>query len=732
VSDDLREVRRQKAEAMRAEGTLPWAARFPRTHALAEAHALAAGEPQGAPGTEVAVAGRVLTIRRFGKLVFFHLLDGSGRCQALLDETRVGAEALERFERFVDRGDHVGVRGTTGRTRKGEPTVFARSWTFLSKALRPPPEKWHGLVDLETRQRQRYLDLVHHEGVRERFRFRTRFVQAVRAYLDAHGFEEVDTPVLQTKASGALARPFTTRHNALGIDLVLRIAPETWLKQCVAGGLDRVYEVARCFRNEGMDPSHLQDFTMLEWYAAYWDFEDNMAFTEGMILHLLDEVVGSRRITYAGRPIDWTPPWPRVDLLDLVRRDAGIDVAASVDAASLLRAIRARGIDLGRDDLERVGRGTLVDLLYKKVSRPALVNPVFVTGHPIDLSPLARKNDGDPGRTDRYQLVVNGWEVVNAYSELVDPLDQRARFEAQARAKAEGDEEALEVDEDYLEAMEHGMPPMSGFGMGIDRFVALLTDQENLREVVLFPLVKPRAEAPVEPSEPAPAFAPDPGTRLAGLVEPSAPAPEPAEEGTTHAADLIGHPADDVEDLGIDEARARALFDAWVTTPSLRRQMEHASLVMGALARRLGANERAWRLLGLLHNLDFDRVKEPERHTLVAAEVLRREGMHPAGRHAICAHNDKGIAHTGIRCTSRMDHAVSAAEAVVGLIHAASQVLPSKDVRDLALASLVKRFGNPKFAANVERDLIDRCQGLGLSREDFLALALDALKGAAP
>ena len=430
----------------------------------------------------------------------------------------------------------------------------------------------------------------------------------------------------------------------------------------------------------------------------------------------LDEVVGSRKVVYAGREIDWTPPWPRVDILDLVERDSGIDVTRHSDAASLLAEVRARRIDLGREGLDTLGRGTLVDLLYKKVSRPALVDPVFVTGHPIDLSPLARRNDLDPGRTDRYQLVVNGWEVVNAYSELVDPLDQRARFEAQAAAKARGDEEALEVDEDYLEAMEYGMPPMSGWGMGLDRFVALLADQENLREVVLFPLVKPRAEAPPAETEAA--------------VEPEA-VEATAEAAGTHVTDLLGHPADDVEDLGIDEARARALFDEWVTTPSLRRQMEHSALVMAALARRLGGNEEAWRLLGLLHNLDFDRVKEPERHTLVAAEVLRREGMHPAGRHAICAHNDKGLAHTGIRCESRLDHAVSCAEAVVGLVHAASQVLPSKDVKDLGLPSLLKRYENPKFAANVERDLIDRCEGLGLSREDFLELALEALRSGA-
>jgi predicted hydrolase (HD superfamily) len=340
---------------------------------------------------------------------------------------------------------------------------------------------------------------------------------------------------------------------------------------------------------------------------------------------------------------------------------------------------------------------------------------------------------------DRYQLVVNGWEVVNAYSELIDPLDQRARFEAQARAREAGDEEALELDEDYLEAMEYGMPPMSGWGMGVDRFVALLTDQDNLREAVLFPLMRPRepgagaSEAVGGQASPPTASAPQVGgarDAIGGGAVAGGVAAAGDTESPVLPADLLGHPVDDVEDLGITEARARALFDEWVVTPSLRRQMEQSAVVMAALARRLGANEGAWRLLGLLHNLDFDRVKEPERHTLVAAAVLRREGMHPGGIHAICAHTDDGLAHTGIRCTSRLDHAVSCAEAVVGLIHAASQVLPSKDVQDLELPSLLKRFSNPRFAVNVERRLIDRCQGLDLDRETFLALALEALKAA--
>src|SRR5262245_36918292 len=733
MANDQREVRLQKLEALRAAGVRPYADRFPKTHTLDAARRLAE-QKEGEP---VKVAGRVMTARAFGKLTFAHLLDASGRCQIALDEAFVGAEALERFDKLVDLGDFVGVEGKTFKTKKGEPTVKATGWTFLAKALRPLPEKWHGLSDREACYRERHLDLLSNPETRERFRLRTRIVRELRAYLDAAGFEEVDTPVLATKATGALARPFLTHHNALDIQCALRIAPETWLKKCVAGGIDRVYEVARCFRNEGMDPSHLQDFSMCEWYCAYWDFKDNMDFTEGLVLHLIDKAVGRRKVRWGENTMDFSPPWPRVRMRDLILKDCGVDYDRCPDAPSLRKAIAERGIVLDRDDLDVLGRGPLIDVLYKKVSRPRLVSPVFVTSHPIDLSPLARRNDADPRLTDRFQLVVNGWELVNAYSELVDPLDQRSRFEQQMAARAAGDEEAMEIDEDYLATMETGMPPMSGFGMGLDRFLCLLTNQENLRDVVLFPLMKPLASGESggsggEGASPpaAPASAPPARDSKAGAPPPPAsvrPASGASEVNDEFRA-LLGGPADDVKDVGVSWDRARAIFDEWVTTPSLRRQMESASAVMGELAKRLHKNEAAWRVIGLLHNMDYDRVKEPERHCLVAAEVLSKAGMHPSAIHAIAAHNDAGLAHTGIRCVSVMDHALSASEAVVGLVHAAARVLRSKDVKDLEVAYLVKRYKDKKFAPTIERDLIARCSGVGMSVDDFLALALDAVR----
>ena len=495
MTEDLAAVRRRKMEALRAAGVAVWPDRFPKSHDSAAARALFERlEPAlGAAGAEtsetVSVAGRVVLFRPMGKLVFGQVQDARGRIQFALKKDVLGAERFKLLLDHLDLGDFLGVTGPLFRTRTGEVTVRAAEAVFLGKALRPLPEKWHGLQDREACYRQRHLDLVGNPETIARFRLRSGFVRETRRHLEEHGFEEVDTPVLVTKPSGALARPFTTHHNSLDLDVYMRIAPETYLKRLVVGGYERVYEFARCFRNEGMDPSHLQDFTMLEWYAAYWNFEDNMRYTESLLREGLGRLLGSGPLEVRGRKVDLSKEWPRVRMLDLVEERTGIRVREHPEPADLRKAIAAKGIVL--EDAAKMGWGSLVDALYRKACRPHMDGPVFLVGHPIELSPLARRNDADPTIADRYQLVVAGWEIVNAYSELVDPIDQRERLAAQARARAGGDEEAMEMDEDYLAAMEHGMPPISGFGMGIDRVVALFSGAENLRDVVFFPLVRP-------------------------------------------------------------------------------------------------------------------------------------------------------------------------------------------------------------------------------------------------
>ena len=489
MAEDQIAARRAKRDFLREEGINPYPDRWERTHSLVTARELAEGTEN------VSIAGRVMLKRQVSKkMIFLTLQDRSGQMQACLRKDTLDDEQLRILRGGLDNGDFIGLRGTIWVTRTGEVTLDATVGAVLSKSLRPMPEKWAGLQDTETCYRQRYLDLVTNEETRERFRFRSRFVKAIRDYLDNHEFEEVETPVLQTKASGALAKPFTSHHNALDMEVTMRIAPETWLKRLLVGGYERVYEFARCFRNEGMDPSHLQDFTMLEYYVAYWSYRENMKFTQELLQDVVQKTTGSLKFTCIGsdggeREVDLAGDWPAVRMTDLIKEKAGVDVTEVRDPAELRTWCREHGIH--DESLDKLAYPSLVDLIYKRTVRPDLVGPVFVIGHPIELSPLARRNDDQPGITDRFQLLINGWEVVNAYSELVDPDDQAARFEEQAAHKAAGDAEALDTEDDYMLCMEYGMPPASGWGMGIDRMVALLKSQTNLRDAVLFPLMRP-------------------------------------------------------------------------------------------------------------------------------------------------------------------------------------------------------------------------------------------------
>lgn len=478
-----RDIRIGKLKLIREKGVNPYVDRFEKTHSLLQAKKLPLNTE------EVRTAGRILTVRLFGRLIFATLKDFSGKMQIALQEKVIGKEMFSFFKKFVDIGDFIGVEGSIFKTRAGEITLDTGKFELLSKTLRPLPEKWHGLTDQELIYRQRYLDLVMNDGTIERFLKRARIIKSIRDFLDASDFVEVETPVLHTKPSGAIATPFATHHNALDLDLYLRIAPETYLKRCIAGGFEKVYEFARSFRNEGLDPSHLQDFTMLEYYAAYWNYEDNMRFTENLIKHVLEEVNGSLNLVFGEKVLNFNKEWRRVPMRDIIKETTGIDYSLFSNAEDLRKELIKRNIEI--QSVETMGFGSIIDSIFKKAVRPEIIDPLFIIHHPIELSPLARRNDSNPMITDRFQLVVNGWEIVNAYSELIDPVDQRERLEEQARLHSKGDAEAMVMDEDFLTAMEHGMPPISGLGMGIDRFVCLITNQENLRDIILFPLMKP-------------------------------------------------------------------------------------------------------------------------------------------------------------------------------------------------------------------------------------------------
>lgn len=478
-------VRREKVEKIR-EFCNPYPERYEITHSLKEASTLE-DETKG-----VSVAGRIVFMRKMGKMSFLKLRDIEGELQVSIKVDLVGEEKYDFFKSSIDIGDFIGATGEIFTTHTGEKTLRADSFEFLGKALKPLPEKFHGLTDLEACYRQRYVDLIMNEDTRKRFMIRVKFIRELRHYLDNLGYMEIETPILNNKASGATARPFKSHHNALDLDVYLRIAPETYLKRAVVGGIPKVYEVARCFRNEGMDASHLQDFTMVEGYQAYYNYEDNMKLIQDMLQTIIMNIFGTLKITFGDKEINMSGDWGRVTFRELLIKYANIDIEVYNTKEKLLAKILEDKIEVESETpLENLGFGNLVDVLYKKVARPHMLGPVYLTEHPTSLSPLARSNDDRPEVSDRFQLVINGAEIVNGYSELVDPQEQERRLLDQAKLKAAGDEEAMDMDYDYIGAMEYGMPPISGWGMGIDRIVQLLTGSESVRDVVMFPLMRP-------------------------------------------------------------------------------------------------------------------------------------------------------------------------------------------------------------------------------------------------
>ncbi len=512
ASDDLgateREIittRLEKAEALRALGVNPFGNGVTPRHLAADLHARYGDAPVEeigrAPGAW-SVAGRVLALRSFGKAAFLKVRDRSGELQVWVKKDKVGEKGFEIFK-LLDVGDLVAAEGPATRTRTGELTLEAAHFTILTKATRPLPEKWHGLTDVEQRYRQRYVDLVVTPGVREVFVKRARMVSGIRRFLDARGYLEVETPTLHKaeEAGGATARPFETHHNALGLDLKLRIATELHLKRLIVGGFDRVYEIGRIWRNEGIDRRHNPEFTSIEFYQAYATHDDLMQLTEELCRGLAVEVTGGQVITFQGQDIDFTPPFPRVSMLGEAARALGLTADQALSGRGLAEALaRAAGGLSDKAEAWKLAQaggktpGEAVAVAFEVLCEPKLPvdRPVFVVDFPLETSPLSRRRDADPRLVDRFELFAAGMELANAFSELNDPADQRARFEAQVKAKVAGDEEAMPFDEDYVRALEHGMPPTAGEGIGIDRLAMLLTDSPSIRDVILFPLLKPR------------------------------------------------------------------------------------------------------------------------------------------------------------------------------------------------------------------------------------------------
>lgn len=439
-------------------------------------------------GQEVRLAGRIMAFRGHGKATFADLRDRTGRIQLHARIDVLGEKSYRGFEDILDIGDIIGISGAVFRTKRGEPTVEVREWTLLTKSLRPLPEKWHGLTDVDLRYRQRYVDLIINPGVQDTFIKRTKIISYIRRYLDKRGFLEVQTPVLQTLAGGANARPFVTHHNALDIDVYMRIATELYLKRLIVGGLERVYEIGPDFRNEGIDTKHNPEFYMLEVYQAYADYKDMMRLVEELVSGCAEEVSGSMKITAGGRTVDVTPPWKRLKVWDGIEEWAGVkqsDLRDDQDAQEI-----AKRLDLKMD--KGITKGSVIDKLLDEYVEPRLIEPTFLMDYPVEISPLAKRIEDDPSLTYRFEPFVLTRELGNAFSELNDPMDQKERFLAQVREKQLGDEEAHPYDEDFIVALEHGMPPTGGLGIGIERLVMLLTGIDSIRDVILFPMLRPK------------------------------------------------------------------------------------------------------------------------------------------------------------------------------------------------------------------------------------------------
>lgn len=488
IFNDEYQTRLNRLKKIKDEGVNPYPERFDKSQSLAEVLKLKMS-------SKVKTAGRLITFRDMGKIAFGHIQDSTGKIQIVLKQDELGKDKMKWFIKSFDSGDFVGVEGEVFKTQKGEISILVKKYLMLGKALRPLPEKFHGLKDQEAKYRQRYLDLISNKETFDRFVFRSNFIKALREFYWQQGFLEVETPTLMHSATGATATPYKTHNNAFDVDLVLRISHELPLKELIVGGFEKIFELGKAFRNEGYDPSHLPEHTHLEHYVAYWNFEDNIKFTEKMFDFLFNQLDLDKKMELQGRDgkqykVDWQTPWKRVDFIKMLKKDTGLDIMKYSDSKTLLKDIKAKKLKFeGMDNMSLIG---LVDNLYKKISMPKIINPTILYNYPKYLQPLARVNDKDESIVDQFQLIVNGWEIVKAYSELVDPIDQRQRFADQKKAKQAGEDEVMEGDEGFITALEHGAPPISGWGMGVDRLLALLTKQDNLRDVVLFPLLRPQ------------------------------------------------------------------------------------------------------------------------------------------------------------------------------------------------------------------------------------------------
>ncbi len=680
----LLKVRREKLSALQEAGKDPFQiTKYDVTH-----HSLEIKDHFDAlEGKQVSAAGRVMSKRVMGKASFCNVQDLQGDIQVYVARDSVGEDSYADFKKY-DVGDIVGVEGEVFQTKTGEISIHASKMTLLSKSLQILPEKYHGLVNTDIRYRQRYTDLIMNEDVKKTFVMRSKIISSIRRYLDAQGFLEVETPMLVSNAGGAAARPFETHYNALDEDVKLRISLELYLKRLIVGGMERVYEIGRVFRNEGLDARHNPEFTLMELYQAYTDYNGMMDLTENMFRHVAKEVCGTTTVPYGDVEIDLGKPFERITMVDAVKKYTGVDFDEVADTAAAKKLADERNVHYE----ERHTKGDIINLFFEEFVEEHLVQPTFVMDHPVEISPLTKRKPDKPEYVERFELFITAREMCNAYSELNDPIDQRERFKAQEAALAAGDEEANTTDEDFMNALEIGMPPTGGIGYGIDRLVMLLTNSPAIRDVLLFPTMKSLDKKPSDSAKPA-----------------KKAADQPAKKSS------------------ITREQALELLKQYNKEPF---HIQHALTVEGVMrwyAKELGyaEEEEFWGITGLLHDIDFELY--PEEHCKKAPELLREGGVSEDMIYAVCSHGFGICSEEEPRL--EMEKVLFAADELTGLIWSCALMRPSKSTMDMEVKSLKKKFKDKKFAAGCSREIIAQgAQMLGWELDELFDKTILAMR----
>lgn len=702
--DQMRQERMKKLEDLKKLGYDPYTQYSGKRIAIKDAREMM--------DKDVDVVGRIMSMRGHGKLMFADLHDETGKIQLMLKADVLSQEEMELVH-LIDVGDFVHTKGKVTKTVKGETSVLVEKIEILTKSVRPLPEKWHGLKDVEERYRQRYVDLIVNEDVKETFLARNKVVKLLRKHLDDNGFIEVETPVLQPLYGGASANPFITHHKALDIDLYLRISDELYLKRLVVGGFEKVYEMSKDFRNEGMSKAHNPEFTMLEFYWAYVDYETVMQFSEEMLSNIAKEVKGNYKVEFNGKIYDMSPPWKRVSYMDLFKEYLQMDISQFKDENELLKYVKEKKY-LG--DNEAFGMRDILDVVYKKHIRPKLEGPLFIIDYPYEMKPLAKRKAGDRKIAASFQLLIAGEEFINAYHELNDPFDQRARWEEEMELGKKGAEDFQVVDEDYIRALEYGMPPTTGWGLGVDRFTAFLTDKHTIKDVILFPTMRPESHF---------AEASRDNVILGSETTPES-ALKPIQQADSGQARMTN-------ELKITREKALEIVEKNIKNKNLVKHCLCVEAAMRGIAKHFGQDEDLWGIIGLLHDADWEVTElEPDTHTRKTVQWIKESGEDNEKMiRTILAHNHK--MNSEPPPDTPIEWALYTCDELTGLIVATALVRPDKKLASVEVSSVMKKFNTKSFAAPVDRDQIKLCEEkLCIKLEDYIAIVLRSLQNIAP